>query len=250
MKTLISLIFLGMSCHASFASNIVLKSGEKFEGVIVNVSPEEIYLQSGANILNFAYRNIREVTDLSDDEIQRGYHEKVAQGLEASQFSVEQAQTFVTREFSLEEIKEKLRSFKDFILERFSDHLKSDEKGVLESIDAALRAGPPEEVKPKGAIPTPDELVQMYAPYQSDLHDKILNLMIRYLDQWIADANSGNSSFGDEERLITRVIGQTRLAVLKTMLPALETIRETVRRYLTNLAASRYAAQQAILAHR
>ncbi|GEM_PF-4651750 len=250
MKTLFSLIFLVIATHTSFASTVVLKSGERFEGVIVNVSPGEIYFQSNSNILNFAYGNIREVTDFSDEEIQHGYREEVAQGLEASQFSVEEAQSFVTKEFSIEEIKEKLRSFKDFILERFSDRLKSDEKGVLESIDTALRTRPPEPIQPKGEVPTPEELVQMYTPYQSDLHDKILNLMLRYLDQWITDANNGNSSFENEERLITRVIGETRLAVLKTMLPSLESVRDTVKRYLANLAASRYAAEQALLAQR
>lgn len=248
-KTLVCLIVLGMAYGISFASTVLLRSGERIEGEIINTSADEIYVQSGTDIRNIAYRDTQEVTDFSVNEVERGYPDAVAEGIEASGFSLKQAEAFVSREFTIAEIKEKLRTFKDFILERFSGSLKNDEKDVLGSIGAALEADAPVPIVPRGENPTPEELVRMYAPYQSDLHDKILHLMLRYLDQWIADVDHGNASFQEEERFLVRVLGETRLAVLRTVLPSLELMRDTVKRYLANLAASRHAAERAILAH-
>lgn len=236
------LFFIGLS-SISFASTVVLKSGETTEGRIIGTSTGEIYFQSGTRILNFAYRDIREITDFSAEEIEKGYGEEVAQALEISSAPLAAAKEVASREFTQSQLKDKMRAFKEYILKNFSRKLKPDEKGVLQSLGEVLdMPAPPPQSAENGSLT--DRVLASYAPYQSDLHEKILNLMMRYLNEWISEARDGGGSFAAEEQFLERALGRTRLAILRSVLPTLEVLRDNVRRHLANIAELRYAASK------
>ena len=240
--TWFGVFFLGIS-SISLASTVVLKSGERTQGRIIGTSREEVYFQSDTRILNFPYRDIQEITDFSTEEIEKGYGEEVAQALETSTAPLATATEAVSREFTPDQLKDKMRAFKEYILQHFSHKLKSDEKGVLQSLGEVLDMPAPAPPSAEhGSLA--EQVLASYAPYQSDLHEKILNLMMRYLNEWISEARGGGGSFAAEEQFLERALGRTRLAVLRSVLPSMEALRDNVRRHLANLAELRYAAAQ------
>ena len=236
-------------CQAASASTLELKSGQKIDGRIIDVSATAVYFQSGQDILNYSYDQILKITSFSEEEVAKGYDHKSAEALAASGGSLFQAEELAARGSSPTGLRKRLRALKVYIQEHFSKDLKDDERDALHSIGEALQKEPPPVPEPR-ANPTPGDIVKMYAPYQSEFHDKILKVLRRYLDQWISDTHSAELSLQHEERMIERVFGKTRLAVLKSLLPTVESLHESVDRYLKNLDALRAASQVAINAHR
>lgn len=237
------------TCPASSAV-LVLKSGERIEGQIVDVSDKAIFFQSGQDISNYSYGDIQDINSFSEEERQKGLDAKATQTLAASRSLLAGLENHVSREISQDELRQKAGAFRDYVAGHFGKNLKADEKEVLEGLKGVLSRPPaPVPSVPENATPTPEDIIRRYEPYQSELHEKILKLLRRYLEEWIARAKVSQASLGEEDRFLERVIGKARLAFLRSALPSAETLRDRVDRYLKNVDALHQAVDHAIKAN-
>lgn len=226
----------------AFAAILVLKSGERIEGQIVDVSETAVFFQSGKDISNYSYGDIQEISAFSEEEVQKGFDVKATKSLAASMSFLAGLGDHVSREIPKEELRQKAGAFRDFVAGRFGKDLKADEKEVLEGLKDALN-------RPPAPVPTAEGILKRYEPYQSELHEKILKLLRRYLNEWISRAHTEQAALREEDAFLERVIGKARLAFLRSTLPSAEALRDRVDRYLKNLDALHHAVDHAIKAN-
>ncbi len=211
-----------MAGRLSFAATLNFKSGEKKQGRIVASSSEEMYVSTPEGVSNYPLKDIKEVTQLSGEELKT---EGVREALRSLYSPV---------------------SFNESNFKRFSKDLKADEREVLELAGQSMKKKPA-----SSKVPTGDDLMGMFVPYQSELHEKIMKLMVRYLDRWIAEAKEGgpDNLSPAEASWIKQMAGKSRADLLKLLLPSMQSLRETAVRHLRNLAELNYAIKQAVQAN-